>query len=190
MSSRFSSLIRKAQSGDRQARSDLVRLYQPRVMTKVRGRLSEELRREFDSTDIAQSVFIDVLRDLPRFEDRGEDAFFNWLRIKAENKVNDKLRGRLLPDAGVRERRLPEDHDAVQQGPGPGSTAERAEEAEVARRMVASLGQLDRRVVDLRLGQGRSFGEIAGELGLPSADAARKRFTRSIVELRRLSGER
>src|SRR5688572_8347437 len=87
-----SDLIAAARSGDDVSAVALWSRYGAVVRGAIRKRLSPSLRRRYDTDDIAQSVFADLLRDLARFEDRGENAFKHWLYLKAENKVRDKLR--------------------------------------------------------------------------------------------------
>ena len=67
------------------------------VMATIRRRLLPPLRRRYDTMDLSQSVFREVLRDLPRFEDRGEPAFVRWLAIKSENKTRSFPRAAMHP---------------------------------------------------------------------------------------------
>lgn len=185
MADEFSDLLRRAKAGDPAARDEFVRRCQAQIIPGLRRRLGPGLRRRFDTMDLGQSVIGDVLRDLPRFEDRGEAAFWSWLGEKAQNKVNDKLRRWFRPGGeGVREEGMGEDSDPVARGqPGPATQAGEADERAFVRAAIGTLPPLDRRVVELRHDQTLSFQEIADRLALKSEDAARKRYHRAIEVL-------
>lgn len=186
MSAAFAELFARAQSGDSAARALLYERYAPRVMGAVRRRLSGELRRQFETLDLAQSVFADVLRDLPRIEDRGEDAFLHWLYIKVENKVRQKLRKHLGRDKHRVMRQLGSEPRVLDRRATPVAASAAREEQERLRGLVQALDDVQQQVVLLRIENGLKFGEIASRLELASADAARKRYARSLVQLREL----
>jgi RNA polymerase sigma-70 factor (ECF subfamily) len=183
----FSLLLDRAKHGDAGALAELHGRYQPLVLARVRDGLHRGLRRHYDTLDLGQSVVVEVLRDLPDFEDRGEPAFRHWLYIKAENKVRAKLR----KHNGRRGTRPPETNltaasgaAALDDSPGPATAVD---EADAESRLAAILAQLDdahREVVLLRAAEGLSFHEVAVRLGLPGADAARKRYARALLALR------
>jgi RNA polymerase sigma factor (sigma-70 family) len=187
MSEEFAGLIDAAKRGDQTALSRLYNEYLTDVLPVVRRRLRGSLRREFDTLDIGHSVFIEVLRDLPRFEVRGEPAFRRWLSIKVENLIHTKFRKRLRK--GLRR------EVTIQTGiapgefsgePGPLSHTIRDEEDT---RLYASLEMLDehyRRALLLRDEESLSFAEIAAWMNLPSPDAARKLYARALLRLRLL----
>lgn len=186
MQGEFTELLRRAKSGDDAAIAELHRRYAPVVGARIRQRLTPLLRRRHDTEDLAQSVFADVLCALPRVEDRGENAFRHWLLIKAENKIRDRLRRQLRRNGGRRETRL---RSAVLQGlawsgSGPPSEAVRTDDGARMRNVLASMKEVNRRALELRAQQSLPFLEVARRLGLPSADAARKRYAQALVELR------
>src|SRR5262245_22536778 len=88
----FSLLLQRAKHGERDALGELHQRYAPLVLARIRDGFRPDLRRRFDPEDLSQSVAVEVLRDLGRFEDRGEAAFRHWLYIKAESKVAARLR--------------------------------------------------------------------------------------------------
>src|SRR5437870_13912762 len=100
----FSAVLVRARDGDAAAVAALFDRYGRVVLGAVRRRLSADLRRRYDSMDLAQSVFADVLRALPRIKDRGEGGFVRLLTLKAENKVRDKLRRHVGRNGRRRER--------------------------------------------------------------------------------------
>jgi RNA polymerase sigma-70 factor (ECF subfamily) len=182
----FSELLKAAREGDEEALAQLYERYGGPVAGAVRKRLGQPLRRRFDTLDLAHSVFAEVIRDLPRFKDRGELAFRHWLYIKVESKVASKLRKHLGRKGERREGRLsavqPENPDT------PSAHAAAIEETERARDIFEALDDDKRTLMKLRLDDGLSFAEIADRLGLPSADAARKRYARCLADLRRRWG--
>lgn len=182
----FSELLEAAKRGERDALAKLHERYAPAVLASVRAGLSPLLRRHYDSLDLRQSVFEDVLRDLPRFEDRGEQAFRSWVRIKAENKLRSKLRKHLGVGGRQRQRRL--DTDAASSLTSAASSPDvevvSTDEQRRLRLLIQELDAVDRDVVAMRAESGAAFGEIARSLGLPSADSARKRYVRALVRLR------
>ena len=119
----FSELLEEAKRGRQHAFSELHRRYQFKVLARVRDRLTPSLRRRYDTLDLSQSVFLEVLRDLPDFENRGERAFRNWLYIKAENKVRTKLRRQLGREGARRETTLEGTSDVLAVEPSAASGA-------------------------------------------------------------------
>jgi RNA polymerase sigma factor (sigma-70 family) len=175
----FAEVLRKARAREPNAVDALWSRYQRRVRGLIARRLSPLLRVGYDTDDIAQSVFAEMLRDLPRFEDRGEECFRHWLYIKAENKVRGKLR-KALRTVDARDRGSPRDGaEGDPQAPSAGD-----EEATFLRVAVEGMDAGARAVIRLRHEQGLGYEEIAACLGLASPEAARKRHARALVALR------
>jgi RNA polymerase sigma-70 factor (ECF subfamily) len=182
----FSDLLRRAQGGDSAAFAEIHARYERLVHGVVRRRLGPALRRKFDSVDVVQSVFEDVLRDLPRFEDRGEEKFRHWLFMKAENKVRDAHRRALDADGAPRETRLATNDDLAPEGvAGPATQAGQADDEARLAAILSTMSAEQREVLNLHDREGLRFAEIAERLSLPSEDAARMRYGRALIELRR-----
>lgn len=182
----FSELLRRAKLGDAAALSELHARYERLVRSVVRRQLGPELRRRTDSIDLTQSVFEDVLRELPAFEDRGEGAFRHWITLKAENKVKDAWRRKLRPEGGVRERGIESgDEEPAGGDPGPATQAGDADEVGRLREVLATLTNEQREVIALRDEEGLAWAEVAARLGLDDEDAARMRYSRALNALRR-----
>jgi RNA polymerase sigma-70 factor (ECF subfamily) len=184
--SEFSELLRRAREGDRGAWAALFEASRGRLERSARRELGPHLRSRYDTEDIAQSVFGDFLRGLPRFEDRGEAAFLAWLDGAVRHKVVDKARRHADAGGRAREERL----DTVQALGAPAATPEPdalPSQAEEDARMTRLLGTMDptqRAVICLFLDEGLAWEEIANRLGLPSAGAARLRYVRALAVLR------
>lgn len=182
----FHSLIERAKRGDDDAIAALYDRYGGAVSSVIRARLSPLLRQHYDTLDLWQSVFVEVLRELPRFEDRGERAFRNWLAVKGRSKVDAKLRKHVGPARRRVAVRL--ETTAVEGlgdlGPDPAARVEREDSCRALERALAGLVEIDRSVVRLRTQGGLDFDEIAARVGIVSADAARKRYARALIALR------
>lgn len=87
-------LLDKLSSGDAAAAEEVFRTYEPYLRKIVRRRLPLKLRAKFDSTDIVQSIWVDLLQDF-----RGGTLHFtdaNHLRAflirVTRNRFNDRFR--------------------------------------------------------------------------------------------------
>jgi RNA polymerase sigma-70 factor, ECF subfamily len=187
----FSAVLARARAGDSAAFEALHHAFADRVLATVRRDLSPLLRRRYDTMDLAQSVFVEVLRDLPRFEDRGEGPFVRWLQLKAENKVRQKLRRSLRPSGGPREVALGEtaERSLAARSAGPdgaaGEDEDRRLDAARAQALLCELDPVQQDVVRLHDQEGLTFRQVAERLGLPSEDAARMRHARALLALRK-----
>lgn len=181
----FAELLRRAKAGDASAFAEIDARHGKAILLRIRDRLPNVLRRHYDSLDLRQSVVAEVLRDLHRFEDRGEDAFRNWLYLKAENKIRSKLRRHLGKDGARAAASLDDvDDEPPSPAPSPATQAGDADDAAALRDVFAGLDDEDREVLALRTELGLPFAEIASRVGLPTADAARKRYARALLLLR------
>lgn len=182
----FSQLLRRAKSGDADAVRLLCTEYEHVVDRAARAGLGQFLHARFEPADIRQSVFGDMLRELPDVEDRGEPAFRNWLLAKVRNKICTKARRTVLSDGRRREERLGTAAGAVLPGEEPEPVASVVANEDAARlgRLLGTLDASDRAVIGLCLDEGLSWPEIARRLSLPSPDAARMRYVRALAALR------
>lgn len=180
----FGELIRDAKAGRPPALAELHRRYASPVLARVRQRLTPTLRRHYDTLDLTQSVFKDVLEDLPRFVDRGERAFRNWLYTRAENKVRMKLRRQLDGKGRRRERTVTNGAVLVARDEGPSTIAGGREDHARLETALTSMEAPEREILLLRVRERLSYAEIAGRLALRSPDAARMRYARALAALR------
>jgi RNA polymerase sigma-70 factor (ECF subfamily) len=149
--------LERARAGDRDAIGVLYRAYAGPLLSY----LATQVRRRHDAEDLLGEVFVQALRDLPRFEgDLG--AFRGWLYRIALNRAID---------LGRRTARRPEEPlEALDERPAPIDTAAEAIGREERDRLWAAVGVLphaQRQVVGLRLAGGLSSTEIAQILGKP-----------------------
>ena len=163
-------LVVRCQLGDPRAVEELVACFQPRLRAFLYKMMAG--RRSVD--DLAQEVWMDVLRDLPRLADPG--AFVPWFYRIARNRVFRLLR---------RREPAPSINDLA------GDVADAAEEpadftAEDAEAVHAALDRLNaehREVLLLRFMEDMSYEQIAQAVGRP-VGTVRSRIYNAKRELR------
>jgi RNA polymerase sigma factor (sigma-70 family) len=180
-------LLQRMAAGDRLAVHLFYRRAEPFLRGLARQGLDDALRRRLDSVDVAQSAFRRILSasTKARFED--EARALNWVATIVRNRIRSEARKvrvakREGPQSAVSE------GEPGDRGPSPAESATDADEVEALRRAMDHLDAVDRQAVELRDFLGLEFAEIGRLLGLPSADAARKRHDRGILRLRRRLG--
>jgi RNA polymerase sigma-70 factor (ECF subfamily) len=159
-------------SGDTRAAEQVFRAYEPYLRMAVRRQFPAILRAKFDSADIVQSVWADVLQSFRRAGCRFLDAdhLRGFLFVAARNRLIDRIREHReaitheepLEDADRR-------HSLLSPQPGP---SEVAQAEELWERILAHCPPEHRPLVALRR-QGYSLAEIAERTGL-HADSVRR----------------
>jgi len=166
-------LIARARSGDREAQDALFRSLQAAVLDHVRLRMGRHLRADQDSIDVQQSVFKDVLGDLPMLAGQDQAALLAWLAKAVENKLRnrDRFRRRQRRDPA---RQVSLDNSSPQgssQGlppspaDGPATVVQKHDELEKVRAAIAELPERWRQVFTLRALEGLEWAEIAERSG-------------------------
>lgn len=193
----FHERLRRAKAGDRAAIGELVEQYREPVESHIRrllGRRRGSWLRSLHSTgDVLGSVLVEVLKELPKFEDRGPRAFVKWLCVKADGKLAHEHEKKRRRDA--RKRAIPlntaADESLVVTGPGLATQVGEREELVVSQarlaQLLTKLTPKDREVVSLRVRE-LSFAEIAKRVGARTPGAVEKRYARALVRLRTLCG--
>ena len=182
----FSDLLHRAQRGERPALGLLLERFRGDAERTARDGLGSYLRARFGTSDIVQSVFGDVLRDVGRVADRGEPAFRAWLATRVRHKLCTKARRQVLR-SGLR-KELPFTPSAsvrfASEDPPPDACAAARDDAALLRRLLGSLDPDDRAVIGLRVHEGRPWADVARRLGCGAPDAARMRYVRALAALR------
>ncbi|MCB9876867.1 MAG: sigma-70 family RNA polymerase sigma factor [Planctomycetes bacterium] len=178
-------LLRRARAGDREAQDELVTRFEARVRALVHGQLQRRLRpqqhallRQLSTGDIVQEVFVDVLRNLGRWDGDREEAFVALLATLVEHRLVDQVRRsqaarrdvRRVGDAG------PATVGAVAGEAGPATMAGDHEQLRIYSEVLATFDERDRALLSLRHEQRLEFAELAERLGWQTPDAARKAF--------------
>ena len=190
-----SELIDRARERDEEALSALIGLYEQRLLQTVRAELGNHLRQRLESQDVMQQVYLEALRSIDQFVDRGHDCFFAWLRKIALNRICDADRKalRTLKRAGeLRAGDLAGDtsldplFDALAGSMStPSRVVGRAEQTRLLRAALAELSEDQRQVIELRYLQQLNVAETAAKMDR-SERAVRSVCARALIHLREL----
>lgn len=167
-------LIDQAQSGDRQAFSELVRRHRQGVVNVVYRMCGKpELAEE-----AAQEAFIRAWRNLGHYNPRF--AFRSWVYRMALNAALDALRGeRAASSLGALR---PEEEPSGPESEEPEAALVQKERAELVRQAVLSLPPDCRAALILREYEGLSYQEMAEALDIPLGTVmSRLNYARSLV---------
>ena len=148
--------VRNAQSGDRNAFSELVRMHARGVFNVVYRMCGDELIAE----DAAQETFIRAWQNLSSY--RPQTPLRNWLYRIAFNAGLDMLRKekRILPNAI-------EDLNLSDGQPGLESLVSQQERTQLVQKAILSLPDASRAVLVLREYEEMSYQEISSTLDIP-----------------------
>jgi RNA polymerase sigma-70 factor (ECF subfamily) len=171
-------LVERAAAGDSGALDALCGRCLPRLQRWARGRLPRAARSVIDTDDLAQDVLLRTLRNLDHFEEVHQGALQAYLRRALDNRIHDELR---------RTHRVPErlelEPQTIAHDPTPLEEAIGHEAYERFETALARLAPRDREAIIERMEFRASYAEVASDLGLPSAEAARKAVTRALLRL-------
>jgi RNA polymerase sigma-70 factor (ECF subfamily) len=151
-----SELVSRAQEGDRNAYSELVRAHSQGVLNVIYRMCGNMQVAE----DAAQETFIQAWLRMPSY--RPQSSLKNWLYRIAVNTAIDMLRKekRILPgeidDLNLRDTE-----------PGPETMAAKSEQTVLVQEAVMSLPDASRAVLVLREFEGFSYKEISESLEIP-----------------------
>jgi RNA polymerase sigma-70 factor (ECF subfamily) len=175
----FRELLRRVRAGDAEAAKQLVEQYASVVRLEVRVRLRDpRLRRSFDSLDVCQSVLASffVRAAAGQYDLDTPEQVVRLLVGMARNKVASRAR---RESADRRDARRNQDLDAAAEPAAGDPTPSRVVAAqELLAALRGRLSDDERAIADLRA-QGRSWDEVAGELG-GTAQARRKQLSRAL----------
>ena len=159
-----SQLVARAQGGDQQAFTELVRRHSALVFRLAVSILGREFIPEAE--DVAQEVFLKVHHTIQSF--RGEAEFSSWLyRITFNQAVNMKARVRFRnPHAD--ETAL---HRAMTPGPGPHQQTETAQRDQALAECIRTLPEIYQSALRLYYWLDTGVGEMAVLLGVPDNTA-------------------
>lgn len=195
---RLRGLIDRARGHDEQALEQLLSEHAHRLLDSVRAELGDRLRRRLESQDVMQQVYLDALRDIERFENRGDDAFFQWLRRIAINRICDadrrgfqaaKRRGEVrAADLGA-DASIAGLFEAIRApGARPSMAAGLGEEVAMLDRALGQLSEDHRKVIELRYLRQLNVAETAARMER-SERAVRGLCVRALIRLRELLGD-
>ena len=151
-----SHLIARAQAGEKDAMQALLQPHEKPVFRF----LTQRLGNPHDAADVTQDAFVKALRNLEKYQHRGQ--FRAWLfQIARNESINFVKRRNRMSTATVDEDGV----DRIAEEPDPGPVADQQlladEERAQMRDCVSRLPEAEREVVRLRLDQDITFREIA-----------------------------
>jgi RNA polymerase sigma-70 factor (ECF subfamily) len=183
-----------ARGGDRLAIAKLLALHHPALAARVAERLDPLTRRRITPEDILQEVYLQVFRQVQRFEPRGPGSFHNWVLTIVDNKVLDAQRATRRARRDVRREVSPVAADrsasyldllehVYRESGTPSRVVRRQEAVGLLLACVADLLESHRQVIELRFLQGLPVAEVARRLG-KSEDAVVALTQRALQALR------
>lgn len=163
----LSNLVRRAQSGDREAFGELMRTYEPMVF----GIVMRRLRNRSEAAEVAQEVFLRALRKLSQLRDPAR--FAGWLkRIAVRMSINRAVR-RPRETAHA-----PETFDGLRSAPdGALEGVLRVERAQQVRVGLGRLRPLDRETLVAFYFEGQSLKEMSDRFSSPVGTIKRRLHT-------------
>ncbi len=181
-------LFDRASAGDVRARRAAVERIEARVVDEVRRRLPAAARGHADTMDLAQDLFVTLLKPESRARFSNDDELRRYVTRAISLRVRDQFRvagrRRVRRDGATRElEQSPADE------PGPATRAEDDEQRRAVREAIARLPANEQKVVTMRLLEDRAWAEIAAELGI-SVEAARSAGRRGVARLGSIISER
>lgn len=179
-------LVRRIQVGEESAWTELYRLYHDELLFLARARLGPGLRSALQSEDIVQSVALEALRELRRFEVREPGGLRRFLRGLVLNKIRDRAD---TYSAAKRAGSVPLTAEHVETIAAPEARSPYTDPGyERLERALAALPAEMREVIMLRRIEELSSQATAARLG-KSDDAVRKLYSRALARLAVLIGE-
>ena len=149
-------LISRAQAGDEQAFTDLVKNYHTFVYAIVSGVLDNL----GDVEEVVQDAFINAYRGLPQLKDTA--SFNGWLAEIARNCARDRLRKQRLETVPIDEVGA----HTLETSDSADAHLIRDEQIELIRRAMKTLSQKDREIARAYYLDGASYGELIRTHGL------------------------
>lgn len=180
----FPALYARMRDGDAAAWGEFQVRYAPLLRLMARRWLTPLLRRQADSTDMAQSVLRVLIQSDGRLAFENEDRFRGWLATVTRNRVV-RLARRAHGPGGRALAPLGEGGDLASPGPDPAELAQQAEAVHRLKTAMDLLSRDEREIVCLRAFDELAFSDVARRAGKPSANAARKAYDRAMGRLER-----
>jgi RNA polymerase sigma factor (sigma-70 family) len=169
-------LVTRAATGSRPALEALLARYRPRLARWAAGRLPPHVRGPLETEDLVHETLLAVADRLPALV--APASFPAYLRQALANRLRDLAR-RSSPAAMP----LEAGSEVPDAQPSPAEQLLSEERWERYEQALATLSAREQLAVVGRLEWGLSHRELAHELDLPSADAARMAATRALARL-------
>jgi RNA polymerase sigma-70 factor, ECF subfamily len=177
----------EARAGSTQALGGVFAALQPGLLQIAEADQERQLRTKADAEDLVQQVFLEASRDWSQFQGQTIAELQAWLRQILRHKLSN-LRRRYHSQKHDICREIPFSEmssQPVRTPPPPGINGEESgpEQAAMIERILARLPEDYRRVIVLRIREGRSIAEIAGRMNRTPV-AVRKLLSRAVAKAR------
>ena len=194
-------LLSSALAGDRTALGQLLLTYYDRLSWRLGCKMPASLRSIVQVEDILQQAFADAVRDIAKFEPRGEGAFYAWLGTIADHRLQDTIKKHSRKKRGgdmQRVQRLAGETSSAAlelvdlltaDVSSPSRIVARREASQALAIAMAELPDDYRQVIQLRYLDGRSLDETAAAMDRTNSavraliDRAKKRLRDRLVDL-------
>ena len=191
--------VAASQRGDRLALAKLLARCHPRLRRWTETKMDAALKARTTPDDILQEVYVDVARQIDRFEDRGPGSFLNWVRSILNQKLVDARRAAYCQARDIaREVSAGGGADAnsywdlldhvYADSDTPSRVARRQEALDALQKCVSDLSDGQRQVIRARFLEGLAVSEVAGRLG--KSEAAVVALTKRALEALRKAMDR
>lgn len=170
-------LLERARAGDQRAFAQLFQRYHMALMRWAHGRLCASARGQNETRDLVHICLSKAFHSLDGFVYRHQGSFLGYLHEILKNEVASANRRWMTkkPSAEL-------DGDYPDSALRPDEEYEAKERKERYERALASLTPREQELIVMRE-MGLTHAEIAAELDLPTANAARMAVTRAIERL-------
>jgi len=181
-------LIARFRAGDEVAFRTLFERHERLLRAHLASRIPAHVRRRFSVADVLQEACIVAFRRREDFEERGENAFRNWLFGIADRRLREEVRyhadaSKRAADREVTRGARPGTAFFAGNRASPGSVAAASEMATRIRDAISELPDDYREVLNLALEEGLPLRDVAEHMGR-SRDAIKKLYGRALLQLR------
>jgi RNA polymerase sigma factor (sigma-70 family) len=175
-------LINRIKADDSRAHDLLLSRYYPYLAKFLHNRLNSAMRRQKDTQDIIQDIFMETLPALKKFDYQGIGSFWAYLRQVAMHHL-----WRTWDREAKAQKVIPLPHDSrripVATDLDPAEAAQQKEDFQLFEQALAVLNPKERDIIFLRIELGLSYRMIANEVQAASPDAVRKACARALEQI-------
>ncbi len=179
--------IAEARGGSREALGRLLDFARAYLLLIANEEAPAEVRGKVGASDLVQDTFVKVQEKFAGFQGDGEGELFAWLRRILLNHIANERR-KYATKKRKREVSTPDDsvNEPAADTPSPSSNLAGREQSDALQRAVARLSKRDRQVLQWRHYERLPFDEIGRRLDGRTAEAARKIWVRTLLQLQEL----
>jgi RNA polymerase sigma-70 factor (subfamily 1) len=187
----FRVLLQGARGGSNLLLGQLLEAMRPFLQHVANQELDSDLEPKVGGSDLVQQTFLEAQQAFDRFDGSAEADLRRWLTRILRNNLEDLRRQYRQTQRRTLERERPGDASLAaicDPLPGPPAQAVQKERVAALRTALAQFSPTLQELIRLRQQEGLTFGEIGNILSM-SEEAARKQWTRAIVQLNEKLGD-